>query len=78
MLYNVEFNENLGPSLYLVSHGGAMVSLGPDLFFIGAEGIYLLECYDYECFWTQMKQKLDTYRANFVAFGIPDTLVNCH
>ena len=55
-----------------------MVSLGPDLYFIGAEGIYLLECYDYECFWTQMKQKLDTYRANFVAFGIPDTLANCN
>ena len=73
-------NESAVPlySMSVVSLGDRVIAMGGTDGSKYSNAIYELTCKtEYECTWTQMKQKLNIARSNFVAMPIYDELVSC-
>ena len=60
----------------IVSIGGEIIVIGGH--FVGGEtALYKLSCYDSNCKWTTLPQKLKFARSSMVAMAIPDDFFNC-
>ena len=77
-----------GPDLpyNIGSAAGVTTPDGKNFLFIGGynddteqkeDSVYKLQCYNLNCEWTKMDQKLRFARRNFVASFVPDSLLNC-
>ncbi len=77
------------PEQYVVKGSGISAMGGYSFIVVGGSGCYIVwttdfvdllfrfQCYNLECTWTQMVQKLDNARELTTALGVPDSIANC-
>ena len=74
-----------GPKLPVKLNYHAMVRIGYDLIVIGGTNenknqsgaLYKLSCWNHNCKWEKLTQKLKIPREEFVAIPIPESFITC-